>query len=126
MLQLEPVAGAVEVGPQCPAVGLGHAVEQHRLDARVVVEVLEVLELRGGAQRVNVERRRGVSGQAQRARTAERTHAHQLGDPSAAGHVGLEHVHGARLEHPLEVREVVAVLARGDRHAGRRAVANQP
>ena len=50
----------------------------------------------------------------------------EAGDPAAAGRVGLEDVDGAGLEHPPEIEEVVAVLARGDVHAGRGPVAEQP
>ena len=59
-------------------------------------------------------------------RLAEGPDAQEAGDPAAAGRVGLEHVDGAGLEHPAEIGQVVAVLAGGDVHAGRAAVAEQP
>ena len=58
--------------------------------------------------------------------SAERVDREQLGDPAAAGDVGLQDVDGAGGEHPLEVGGVVAVLAGRDLHPGRGAVAQQP
>ena len=62
---------------------------------------------------------RDVEGVAERRRTEE------SGDPAAPRRVGLEHVDGFRFEHPPEIHRVVAILAGGDSHARRRAVAQQ-
>ena len=75
---------------------------------------------------MQVDRGPAVQRQRHPARVAQRVDSQQLGDPGAAGDVGLEHVDGAGVEHALEVRQVVAVLAGGDRHPGGRTVAEHP
>ena len=62
-LQLEPVAGPRPVGDERAVDRLEHAVEEHRLDADVVVEVLEVAQPVDAAERVRGELRRAVPGQ---------------------------------------------------------------
>ena len=56
----------------------------------------------------------------------ERRRLQEAGDAAAARGVGLQHVDRAGLEHAPEVRQVVAVLAGRDLHAGGRAVAQKP
>ena len=69
--------------------------------------------------------RPAVRGELERARLAERGDAQEPGDPLAAGDVGLQAVDRASLEHPLEVRQRVAVLAGSDLHPRRCPVADQ-
>ncbi len=91
----------------------------------MVVEILEVPESRRGAAGVDVDRGGAMGGEGESARLAQRRGFQEAGDPAAAGGVGLEDVHGVRFEHPAEVAGVVAVLSRGDLHAGGRAVAQE-
>ena len=56
-LQLDAEPGTIEVGAHGAALRLEEAVEQHPLDPHVVVEPLEVAELRHGAERMGVDRR---------------------------------------------------------------------
>ncbi len=97
--------GRAEVGAERPPVGLGDAVEQHALDPLVIVEVLEMHELRQRQLRGAVDRRPAVEREWTAVGAAERIDAEQLGDAGAARHVRLLHVDGAGGQHPLEVRQ---------------------
>jgi len=46
--------------------------------------------------------------------------------PRSAPGVSLEDVHGAGLEHPPEVRQIVTVFASGDLDRGRHPIPKQP
>ncbi len=123
-MSVEAVSGPVERREERAVAGIGNAVEQALLDPDVVVEVLEVDEPVERERRMQMDRRTAVQRQRQVVRPAQTVDAQQLGDPSAPGHVGLEHVDGAGLEHPAEVERVIPVLAGGDRHAGGSVVAH--
>ena len=77
-------------------------------------------------ERVHVKRGCRVARQGQRPGAAQRAHSQQLGDAGAARDVGLQDVHRRRRQHPLEVREVVAVLPGRDLHPRGGPVADQP
>src|SRR5262245_26276994 len=106
-LELEAESRARAIRAQHAAVRRDDAVEQQLLDPRVVVEVLDVAEPRHGAPGVRVYARRGVRGQRQPERVAERARLEESGDATASGRIGLQHVYGAGLEHPAEVDRVV-------------------
>ncbi len=86
------------------------------------MEVLEVPDRGDGAAGVCVQRWRRVGGEGDPVGLAQRRNAEEAGDPGAACGVGLEYVDGAGLQRAAEVDQLVAVLARGDVHAGGRAV----
>ena len=69
---------------------------------------------------------RAVGGERDPAGLAQGGHAEEVGDARAARGVRLQDVHRARVEHALEVGQVVAVLAGRDLHARGRAVAQEP
>src|SRR5690349_13498243 len=52
---VEAQTGTAAIGPQDAAIGTRRAVEQHLLDAHVVVEVLEVARARRRAAQVDVQ-----------------------------------------------------------------------
>ena len=116
-----PRPGRDRIGPQGAVHGFERTVEQHRLDPDVVGEVLEVTDGRHRPQQAwALTLRRAVGGQSSSRASAQRADPHETGDTAAAGHVGLEAVDCAGVEHAPEVRQVVAVLAGGDVHARRR------
>ena len=102
------VAGAVGIGAQRPIDKLGQPVEEHRLDADVVVEVLEVAKPVDAAQGVGRELRGAVAREVKVMGGAEAVHTEQAGDAPAAGDVGLEAVDAA--DQVTKVGEDVAVL----------------
>src|SRR6185312_16448040 len=81
--QLEAEPEPVRVGIQDAAARAGRAVEQHLLDAGVIVEVLDVHERSERAADVGVDRGARVSGELERARFAERRDAEHRRDPPA-------------------------------------------
>ncbi len=76
--------------------------------------------------RMQMDRGAAVKRERHRSCAAQRSDAQQLSDARAPGDVGLEHVDRTGLEHAPEVERVVAVLARGDLHAGGGPIAHQP
>jgi hypothetical protein len=89
-------------------------VEHDLVDAGVVVEVLDVAQVGRHAGDVGVQRLPAVRRERRLMSRASGRDAQPLGDSSTAPHVSLQHVDRMRLEHVLEVTEVVAVLAGGD------------
>ena len=108
--------GALPVGDERAVLGLEYAVEQHALDAHVVVEVLEVNELRERGGRVEVDRWPAVKRQRHPVRAAQPVDPQQLGDPSAPGDVGLHHVDRARVEVPAERVHMYGVVGVGKKN----------
>ena len=118
--------GAVEVGPQRAVARLEHAVEEHPLDPLVIVEVLEMHELRQrsrGVQHGSTGPQCSDSGRS-RARQSASTRSSSV-MPAQRVTSACWHVDRVGLEHPREVRQVVAVLAGGDLPSRRSAVAHQ-
>ena len=101
-LQAQPGAGGVRPqGPVTPATG---AVEEHVLDAVVVVEDTPGGGTPAGARPgAPVQRRRAMGRQLQPAGLAQRPDAQEAGDAAARVRVGLQDVHGAGVEHAAEV-----------------------
>ncbi len=124
-LEFETDAGPRSVRPQRAIHGAKHAVEELLLDAHVVVEIFQVAHPRHGAAHMGMDAGRSVRRERQAEGVREHAGPEEPGDAAASRGVGLKHVDAARLEHPPEVLEVVAVLPGGDLHAGRRAVAEQ-
>src|SRR6202042_3775212 len=88
-------------------------VEEHCLDAGVVVKVLQVAEVRDRGGDVGVQVRRAVAGDLQAAGGGHGGGAQPLGDTAAAGHVDLQAVNRLGVDHAGEVGQVEAVLPRG-------------
>ena len=105
-LELESVPGRERSGRSSPSIGSSTPSKSNRLDAGVVVEVLEVAQRRDRAARMSMDRRAAVRRELERARLAERRHPQKAGDALAAGDVGLQAVDRAGGEHPLEVGSV--------------------
>ena len=92
--------------------GLEHAVEEHRLDPHVVVEVLEVTKAVDSAECVRRELRCAVTRDIEPVRACEAVHPQQPGDTAAARDVRLQAVDAA--DQVPEIGGDVGVLARGD------------
>src|SRR5665811_559801 len=123
-LQLNAEARPREIGPQMAVDGPRCAVENELLDAGMSEEVLQVDQRGERTADRHVDRWRTMGRERQRARPAQRPDTQELAESGAAGRVGLEDVDCACLKHPPEVRQVVAVLARGDRHPRRPSIAD--
>src|SRR5436853_1506757 len=95
LLQLEPVAVSGAVRPEDTAVRLEHAVEEHRLNSHVVVEILEMAKPLHGAECVRRDRGRTVRRQIDAVRVREAGCSEETGDAPATRDVGLQHVDGA-------------------------------
>ena len=111
-----PRPGPPGIGHQHAALRVEGAVEEHALDPLVVMEVLQVAQVRHGHGDLRVQVRRAVPGHLDVVRGGQRGAAEELGDAAAAGHVELQAVHRARGQQPLGVGQRPAVLAR--RHVG--------
>src|SRR5437016_6234035 len=61
-LQFEADAGARQVWPELSVDKLRQTVEEHALDAHVVVEVLQIFQWNDGASGVRMQRGSGVAG----------------------------------------------------------------
>ena len=103
------MAGTGSVGAKRAVLGLEDAVEQHRLDPDVVVEVLQVAQPRDPAQGVRRELRRAVAGEVDGVTRSQPAGLEQSGDPTAPRDVGLQAVH--RIDDVAEVRRHERVLA---------------
>src|SRR5437763_14738886 len=91
-LQLDAEAGSREVGGQRSVAGIEEPIEQHALEADVIVKPLEVREARRGARDVRMEGRRTMGRQWNLKGVGERGRALKAGDPAAARDVGLQHI----------------------------------
>ncbi|HEY7196374.1 MAG TPA: hypothetical protein VH306_04270 [Gaiellaceae bacterium] len=118
------MAGPRAVGAKLAALERGQAVEEHLLDADVVVEVLEMAPVRGSREGVSGDRGRTVRGDVEAPVGRGACGSERAGDPARARHVDLKAVDGARLQEPEEVAKDVAVLAGRDLEPVRRALAD--
>src|SRR5205085_1492622 len=79
-LQFESDAGPAEVGREEAVHRSARAIEEHLLDARVVVEIFDGMEMRERAAGVQMERGRGVRGERYAGRIRQRGRAEESGD----------------------------------------------
>jgi len=117
------VTRAAKVEYELAVSHLGHAVEDHRLEAHVVEEVLDVDEPARRRRDVGVQRRRAVRGQRDTRRVAQCIALEKAGVAEAARRVDLLDVDRVGVQHAAHVHRVVGVLAGGDRQ--RRAIADE-
>ena len=122
-LELQPQARARGIRDEGATVRFERPLEEHVLDAGVVVEVLQVPQGNDGAAGVGVNRGCRMRREIHPAGLAEGGHLQEPRNPRASRSVGLEHVH--RLKHPAEVVEVVTVLAGGNLHARGGVISDQ-
>jgi len=101
-------------GHDGPVLWIERAVEQHGLDADVVVEPLQMTGVGHGRGDVGVQMWGAVTRDVQPEPLGDGRRAQPHGDAAAAGHVGLKAVDGSGGRHPSEVRQVVAVLTGRD------------
>ena len=118
------MAGARAIGPQLGFLRLDHAVEEQRLDPHVVVEVLEVPEVRDRAKSVRGELRCAVPRDVEPVPGRKACNLQQPGDPPAARYIRLEAVDAA--DEVPEVRRDVRVLAGCNLEPRRSCVADEP
>src|SRR5687767_10338407 len=95
LLQLQSMPGTAEIGTHRAAHGRRETVEEHRLDAGMIVEVFEMDEALHRAARVQMHRGRTVRRQRNAERIAQSGRLHEPGDAAAAGRIGLQDVDGA-------------------------------
>ena len=103
----------------------GGAVEQHLLDAHMIVEPLEVAQPRHSATDMTMHRRGAMGRQVDVMGFAQRSDLQETGDAAAACGVGLQNVDGVGLQHAARVVQGVSVFAGGDFDFARRAFAHQ-
>ena len=104
----------IEMWLEAPALGIEGTVEQQRLYAVVVVEVLDVAHMGHAETYVRMQVRGTVRRYLQALRTGDGRCAKPSGVAPAARHVDLQAVHCPRRDHAGEVSLVVAVLSCSD------------
>src|SRR4051812_38916669 len=95
------------------------------LDARVVVEILEMAERTKRAACMGVQVWSAVSRQRKLKGLTERGHGEDAGDSPASRDVGLHDVDAICVEHAPEVVEHVAIFAGADLHSGGSPIAQK-
>src|SRR5690242_18316104 len=78
------------------------------------MEVLDMRNLRRSARDLCVNRRAAMRRERNGGAVSERCRLEPARNPKATRRVGLENVHGARVQHRPEIPWVVAVLSRGN------------
>ena len=101
----------IEMRLQAAALGIKSTVEQQRLYAVVVVEVLDVAHMGHAETYVCVQIRGTVRRYLQALRTGDGCCAKPSGVATTARHIDLQAVHCPRRDHTGEVGLVVAVLS---------------
>src|SRR5215831_17037591 len=91
----------------------------------MVVKIFKVPERCDRADNMRVQSRGSMSGERNIMRLAQRGYLEKTSNSSASGHVGLLHVDGASRKHSLKIENVIAVLSRGNLHAGGCTVTQQ-
>src|SRR6185312_16826441 len=124
-LEIETESRPTEIGTDASLLGHGRAVEQHRLDAHMVMEPFEMAQPGDGAAGMQMQGGRGMGGEVEAARGAQRADLEKAGETAAPCRVGLQHIDGLGIEHAAEIEAVIAILAGGDLHAVRRPRANE-
>jgi hypothetical protein len=84
----------------------------------MVVKVFKVFERCDRADNMRMQSRRGMSGERDVMSLAKRGNLEKTSDPAASSNVGLLHVYRSCREHPLKIKNVIAVLSCGNLHAG--------
>src|SRR5579872_3796610 len=107
MFKLETHPWLREIGAQAAVERSQGAVEQHLLDAHVIMKVFDVADRPRGATWMNVQRWPAMSREWQRTRLTKRGHLKKARDASAASGVGLQDIDRSGRQHSLEVRQVV-------------------
>ena len=117
---------AVKDRAQAPSLGWRNAIEEHLLDADVIVKVF------GVAERAARYSRPGGAGQARNAKRAADDAPRTRSPPGkircsrrSASHRLAEHRPRRALKHAFEIGDIVTVFARGDIHAWRTVIAHQ-
>ena len=99
----QAVAWAAWVGTQGAADGVERSVEEHPLDPLMVVEVLNVPQVRHRRPDMRVQVESAVPGDLQVVCCRQRRAADELGNAAAPGHVELQAVDGGGLYQPRGV-----------------------
>ena len=103
-----------KIGGNLTVMRLGGSVEQHVLDAHMVVEPFEVTQPRRGAGGMKMQGRGAMSRQIDVLRLAQCRDLRKARNAAATRHIGLQHIDRREREQPTEVVEIVAVLSGGD------------
>ena len=120
------MAGARQVRRDAAVFRNGHPVEQHVLDANMVMKPFEMTQARRRTGDMQVQRWRTMSGQVDVVRIGERINPEKAGDTAATTDVGLHDVDGACVQHMAVIVGLIPVFPGCDLHAVRRAFADQP
>ena len=80
----------------------------------MIVEPLQMPQVRRGGGRVSVQMRTAMPGDLQTVSGGDGGDPQPFGNATAPGHIGLQAVHRLRRAHPAEVVQVIAVFPRGD------------
>src|SRR5690348_12597641 len=115
-LQLDAEPRTREIRTQLAMLWRERTVEEHVLDADVIVEVLDVAQPLERARRLRVQQGGAVRRERNAPRLAQGIHDEKPRDAAAARGVGLQYVDGMGIERRLEIRRRVAVLADRDLH----------
>jgi hypothetical protein len=113
-LESESQTRSVIGGSQGTLMRLEHAVEEEVVGTHVVVEVLDMSQVRWHRCRVYVDRGAAVRGIRSLVSRAGCSYAEPLCDAGATANVRLQYVYRPAREHGAEVLEVVSVFSGGD------------
>src|ERR1017187_6783244 len=113
-LESESQTRSVIGGAQDTLMRLEHAVEKEVVGTHVVVEVLDMSQVRWHRCRVYVDRGAAVRGKRSLVSRAGCSYAEPLCDAGATANVRLQDVNRPAREHRAEVFEVISVFSSGD------------
>src|SRR5689334_20429885 len=123
LLQCEPQSRPTEIGRDGACSGHGRAIEQHSLDAYVIVKVFEMTNARRRASDSDVQCGCAVTRKGKLKCIRDSGRAQKACDTRAASGIRLQYVDRTGTTQAHEIAHVVAVLTGADRHAGRTTIA---
>src|SRR5262249_25631388 len=118
-------AGAVWIRMQSPVHGFQNVLEDHSLDSNMIVKVFQMTSGRNCTAHVSMNRGSRMGRRRKVIRVCQGGRLEKSTDSCASGCIGLQYINSAPLQHPPEIRRIVAVLSCGDVHSCRCPVTNQ-
>ena len=101
------------------------AIEEHGLDADVVMEVLDVTQRARGTAEMHVDSGAAMRGKREGMRVGDGGRIHETGNTAAAGGIGLDDIDGFGVDHFAQVHGDQPYSPAAMSIAGRSAVAEQ-